>query len=967
MIFNERVWTGHVISWIKELISNSETIFQDATNDTGIKIENGTTKFPDILLFTNKISGIVFNGWELKFPDTPVDDPVLLGNALEKAKQLKSSSFVTWNGQSAIIWKIIDQDYSTKSIQRIKEYSSEREISTRIALSDPVNYQRYEPRLKKRLKEIIYDLEALYQKGEIKEAINISSEISSAIKNCGNMLIPKFTDNISQRKNIDDTFRKKFKEWMILEGATLEILRSSSRRVEIVEPENILSRFMFYKLIGKIVFYQSLSCSTKLNLAPITTNEPNNLQSILCNFFDNAKQIDYQAIFEPDFTDVITYDSVIENVLYEFLKTINNYDFRILPNEVVGNILQQLVPNEERQKFGQYFTPDLLATIVAFPAIKNQDSIVFDPTSGTGTFLSICYDILKYYGKNLHSELLGQIWGNDISHFPALLSVITLYKQCIGDVCNFPRVLRKDFFNLCPEEEVQFPDNKDINIRNSIPIPKFDAIVSNFPFIQQEDIPNELLSEKFYREFGNSQEAFLVDSLFKIDMRSDYYVYCFYQSMKFLKDNGILSIITSNAWLGKNYGMQFKKFILDNFTIKYVVKSTAEHWFTDSKISTIYVVLEMGNSTRPVKFVTIKKKLKDLFCDDDTKLLNYVEDFYNQIDYCDNPSNSSWEKDKSYENVYIKKDDTLRVSVISNNTLQNSIINKENWLKYFISENPLSLFESKLINPYGTIYHSGRGTRTGQDKMFILSRTKISEYGIEENFLLPIVKSSKELSTIHHVLENENYLFLCNKPLTELEENYPNAHRWIKIWEKRTNKKGELLPNVLKNNHPFWYSVNCEDPANIFISINPEKRVFFSYSDEPLIINQRLTAIRVDASDTELIAALLNSITTLLTVELNGVSRHLGALDLNADFFATKIKMLNPDLLNEGQKKKIVQKFRKINNREIGSHNIEFFLTDRRDFDQEVFRSFGFDPAMVSQLYKLLVGLIETRVDLKNR
>ena len=45
-------------------------------------------------------------------------------------------------------------------------------------------------------------------------------------------------------------------------------------------------------------------------------------------------------------------------------------------------------------------------------------------------------------------------------------------------------------------------DNKDIDKINQIPIPKFDAVISNFPFIQQEDIPNEILNTQFESEFA---------------------------------------------------------------------------------------------------------------------------------------------------------------------------------------------------------------------------------------------------------------------------------------------------------------------------------------------------------------------------------------------------------------------------------------------------------------------------------
>lgn len=47
---NERDWAGQLISWIKSAIDKKTTVFQDATNDTGVKMKSGRTKFPDILL-----------------------------------------------------------------------------------------------------------------------------------------------------------------------------------------------------------------------------------------------------------------------------------------------------------------------------------------------------------------------------------------------------------------------------------------------------------------------------------------------------------------------------------------------------------------------------------------------------------------------------------------------------------------------------------------------------------------------------------------------------------------------------------------------------------------------------------------------------------------------------------------------------------------------------------------------------
>ena len=50
-------------------------------------------------------------------------------------------------------------------------------------------------------------------------------------------------------------------------------------------------------------------------------------------------------------------------------------DFRVLPTAVIGNIHENLVPGEEKQKFGQYFTPETLANLVAFPAVYDVELI----------------------------------------------------------------------------------------------------------------------------------------------------------------------------------------------------------------------------------------------------------------------------------------------------------------------------------------------------------------------------------------------------------------------------------------------------------------------------------------------------------------------------------------------------------------------------------------------------------------
>ena len=538
--------------------------------------------------------------------------------------------------------------------------------------------------------------------------------------------------------------------------------------------------------------------------------------------------------------------------------------------------------------------------------------------------------------------------------------MINLYKQEVHDLANFPRITRADIFNLLPKQTIKIPDNVNIDKLNDVQIPEFDAIISNFPFIQQEDIPNNVLSAYFRKEFQNSQKAFLNGVNFEINERSDYYIYCFYHSLKFLKDNGYLSAITSNAWLGKNYGLQFKEFLLDNFHIQYIVKSNAEHWFKDSKVSTIFVVLrKVKNNTKPTKFVTFNFKIDTQFTD-----LQQIENFYSEISNCETSAN--WTQDQQFKTVYYSKDSTTTVSIVEKNYLENSLQTQENWAINFIAQNPLSVFDTVLINPFPTLIDSGRGTRTGWDKLHIISKEEQKTLQIEKDFLQPILKSSIDIESILHSKQLDDFLFICNKSETDLKSKYPNAYKWVKKWEIETNKTGILLPTIFAGRQPFWYTLKAEEPANIFISINPNEKLFFSFATQKIGLNQRLVAIRAN-KDAELITALLNSIVSLLIVELNGVSRNLGALDLNADFFKTKMKILNPNLLKDKQKQDILASFASLKNRPIENYKTEFQRQDRQDFDKTILKAFGFDTKILRQLYEILTETIENRVEMKNR
>ncbi len=337
------------------------------------------------------------------------------------------------------------------------------------------------------------------------------------------------------------------------------------------------------------------------------------------------------------------------------------------------------------------------------------------------------------------------------------------------------------------------------------------------------------------------------------------------------------------------------------------MKSNAEHWFSDSQVSTVYMVLQKGISEKPTRFVTIDFKLEDYFAQDDVTIqLQQIEDFYAEIDNCDDACNNKWNKDSIFNDLYRNTQDHVSVCIVPKSKLLQSIIYRDNWATYFISSNLFECFNGSLKPLYPDVINVFRGERTGWNEMFVIPERDVASSGIENQYLLPYVKSPTELERIEF---GENYqfrLFVCPEEINNLPSG---AKSWIQRFAKAENKNGSrTIQQACAGHRPYWYSLRPKQ-ASIITAINPFKRFFFTFSQTPFAIGQRLIAMCVqDGYDVELIAALLNSAITFLTLEMRGTSRNLGALDLNANYLK-QLRVLNPDLLNDAQKEAVLEAF----------------------------------------------------------
>lgn len=90
---NERSWAIDLISEINKYIVNKQIKIQHAGGESTLKNTSGSL-FPDVLLFGDSNKGDILQGWELKMPDTSINDVEFFNNAKKKADLLKLDSFL---------------------------------------------------------------------------------------------------------------------------------------------------------------------------------------------------------------------------------------------------------------------------------------------------------------------------------------------------------------------------------------------------------------------------------------------------------------------------------------------------------------------------------------------------------------------------------------------------------------------------------------------------------------------------------------------------------------------------------------------------------------------------------------------------------------------------------------------------------------------------------------------------------
>jgi len=611
-----------------------------------------------------------------------------------------------------------------------------------------------------------------------------------------------------------------------------------SKKVRDVISFRNLSRMMTYALATKILAYKVLELHYEIpKLTPLDIKSLKSSDHIIYelnkNFEKAPKQIekklnvkDFKPIFETGLYDKIVFKGLEAanrvNALIEIADAIKE-SLKLLPG-IIGYVYEGFIPPRERHQLGQFYTPPAVARFIARWAIRSGSDKVLDGGCGSGTFLIEAYKralLLKFnkeYGEsyptckeniNEHQEILNNLYGVDINAFATQLT--SLHLMFMEPRCPFSRlnVATEDFFSI-PKWGL---DTEDFF---SIPKGNFDAVIGNPPYTRWTEIPEET-KELIKKSIGDLTKKYDLVADTNRGREPGIYVYWILHATKnLLKNGGRLGMILSNMWLQTDYGVDFGKFLLDNFRIKALIDIS--YRLFEALISTVIILAEKepnedarnNNEVLLVRIPPMDSQLGDkeiekkideaLKCIESAITPNYGFD-KNTLEVCKQSygiwygfvKQSEIPRDEKWISLFFERVEDI-VKTLEKHPL---MIRAEEWFKPSRGNSVWSIW---------ALDHRRRPD-LGAKEFFYFSEGKIDEWQkVYDQFrskvmdcLVSAITRSQWVKTFVFTRDDweelrrggkDVYLFICHKPRDKLPSEVIEYVRWGESDECRTKIRG---------------------------------------------------------------------------------------------------------------------------------------------------------------------------------
>ena len=607
---NELEFQGQVVTWFN----------QELRRNPGIGLERATQEKPgggkrnDLVVWRNRVNEDAFLEIELKTPETHITDPSLLADAISKAQRWGAPYLAIWNMVEAEIYRTPPAGSSVTPADALGTWKPDPDIHS---VEDWLDAKK-QPGLKTRALQILDRAVADHVVGDTAPLV-----IDPTV------FVDRLTDVIGKLRNEAQGALTKVGAQRAVRKKLKAIAAEQGFIGFVDDIDAALAGQYSYRIVGQILFYFAFRRKQPA-LRPLELRLTDRVPESLRPYWDDVRRYDYEALFSQDPLDsIISLGPHAQRVIREFVADLAHYDWASLRDDVLGSIFEGLIPKREQHLLGQFYTPRPVADFLVSFALDGERPIVLDPGCGSGTFLLAAYDALADRTGLTHRELLPLVWGFDISPFATELAAINLFKQDFSEFSNFPRILPGDFFSRKPGDTVEFPPSKVGGLgKVPMPIPTFDAIVGNPPYLRSQN--QDDLDAKYKDRLFSTAKALGVGAAAKTDL----FLFFVYHALRFMHAGSRLAFVTPASWLTSDYAAPLQLLLSRELRLVAIVSSMAESFFTEVGVNTVLLIVEKREVSGIVPgekllFLTLRKRLTNLFPHDSrywSKLIEFVDE-----------------------------------------------------------------------------------------------------------------------------------------------------------------------------------------------------------------------------------------------------------------------------------------------------------------------------------------------------
>ena len=906
---NERSWAIDMITEICNFSRSRDLVIKRAGGERSLNIGKKTL-FPDVIIYGDESSSLILQGWELKMPDTDINDTEFISNAETKANNLGLKSFVLWNGKIAKLF--------VKNGLTFNEFHNWGELPHINTREDVTNNDE---EIKRYLYIMIEDLSRFFSTGTIPRSNFIDSVTSVAINSIILSNQTLYAESLESASTTDSTLRREIDNWWLESKKEYQQTNTNENKYQ------ILARLNITQILNKIVYANALLHRYSGITGALAIVENSLDQEAGLTALENiSATCDHWLIFHRQLGDKYIPQETWETIT-NFAQLIKDSQIYEMEADLLHELQEVLILRSKRKFAGQFTTPVELAEFLAELSIRDYHETVMDPCCGTGTIAKVVIEQKKSRNIN-NSDAISSTWASDKFQFPLHLAVFALDNPSNTD--QVLQVFQEDAMNLETGLDIKLHDPFTGEVIHKS-LPKIDTIISNLPFVQASDI--SALNPKI----NAISEEVLENTGIRLSDRGDLYSYLPFTLHKNLSQGGILGIIISNSYLSTDWGEDFLTALRRYYNILYIVNTESERWFKNAKVVANILLLSKKETDADqdiqTKYITITKKLTDL-------------KERNELGLVASRIHSVHESNDYYHYNYYSPEEIASLAEIG---LQgNAFFGNINWMQDI----------KQYLIPASEEFSITRGSRRGWDAMFIPTEVNL----IDEEYLKPMLKNSRSITKL--IANPQDKAFCCLESKEELiKKQKVKTLKWIERFESLLNGVGKPLPQALANpSEPFWYSLSPYTMADYVTSLNPGDRHFIAKMNTPAFANQRLICFKIlnAESNNDLMHAILNTSLTYLYIEALGFGRGEGVLDLSSDKIKNNLRILDPKKIDPTKIEVILTKFGNLVQRDIKTIDQELLSEDRIDFEKTLYSAVGIETKM-DDIHKSLLKLYNLR------